>query len=492
MEVSEWMEEQETAAKQGRPIFNQMLKRLRNGEAAGVIMHKIDRSARNLKDWAELGQLIDQGIEVYFSNESVDLKSRGGRLSADIQAVVAADYIRNLREEVKKGFYGRLKQGLMPMPAPLGYLNAGAGIPKPIDPVAGPIIREAFGLYATGRYGQHALTEEVNRLGLRTRKGKRVSVNVVSRILRNRFYTGVIQLKRSGQVYKGLHEPLVSPAIFQRVQDILTGRFVRGPGTHNFMYSRFIACETCGRSLIAERQKGHVYYRCHIRSCPPTSVREKTIHDAISDELDKLSLTEREVTWIEEFAAEKRASVGSTLDAEEKHLKLQMAALDDRQNRLTDAFIDGALERADFDKRKAALTIERCDLEQRLASVVAGQSEVMTEMEKKVELIKDAWLLHEHGLSTENRDMVTELTSNRSASGKTVMITLQSPLQAVINRTKNPSGGSVRGRDRTFWEKWLGSKPSNSRTDLHHGSSALLNVARQIRRRKQRTLPKAS
>jgi site-specific DNA recombinase len=70
------------------------------------------RSARNLKDWADLGELIDSDLEVHFANESLDLHSRGGRLSADIQAVVAADYIRNLREERIKGFYGRLKQGL--------------------------------------------------------------------------------------------------------------------------------------------------------------------------------------------------------------------------------------------------------------------------------------------------------------------------------------------------------------------------------------------
>jgi hypothetical protein len=40
---------------------------------------------------------------VHFANDSLDLNTRGGRLSADIQAVVAADYIRNLREEAKKG-----------------------------------------------------------------------------------------------------------------------------------------------------------------------------------------------------------------------------------------------------------------------------------------------------------------------------------------------------------------------------------------------------
>ena len=116
-----------------------MLKLLRSGKAAGVMIHKIDRSARNMKDWAELGELIDGGIEVHFVNESLDLASRGGRLSADIQAVVAADYIRNLRDETRKGFYGRIKQGLYPLPAPIGYIDTGKGKPKELDPVRAPL-----------------------------------------------------------------------------------------------------------------------------------------------------------------------------------------------------------------------------------------------------------------------------------------------------------------------------------------------------------------
>src|SRR5436309_11988814 len=90
LRILDWFEEQQTAAKQGRPVFNRMLKLLRKGKASGVIIHKIDRSARNLKDWAELGELIDSGIAVHFTNESLDLNSTTGRLSADIQAVVVA------------------------------------------------------------------------------------------------------------------------------------------------------------------------------------------------------------------------------------------------------------------------------------------------------------------------------------------------------------------------------------------------------------------
>src|SRR4051794_3268510 len=151
-----------------------MMRELRRSKARGVIIHKIDRGARNLKDWADLGELIDSGMEVHFANESLDLHSRGGRLSADIQAVVAADYIRNLREETIKGFYGRLKQGFYPRPAPLGYRDQGSALAKLADPIQAPLITQAFELYGSGLYNLDRLTREMHRLGLRTKAGHMV------------------------------------------------------------------------------------------------------------------------------------------------------------------------------------------------------------------------------------------------------------------------------------------------------------------------------
>lgn len=83
------------------------------------------------EDWTGwTGTLLEKLIQstAYGNLPRVDLHSRGGRLSADIQSVVAADYVRNLREEAKKGIYGRLKQGFYPMRAPIGcsILPAGA------------------------------------------------------------------------------------------------------------------------------------------------------------------------------------------------------------------------------------------------------------------------------------------------------------------------------------------------------------------------------
>jgi site-specific DNA recombinase len=234
--ITRWFEEKETAAKSGRPIFNQMLKLLQQKTADGLIIHKIDRSARNLKDWAVISDLSDAGVDVYFATESLDFRSRGGRLTADIQAVIAADYIRNLREETKKGIDGRLKQGLYPFRAPLGYLDKGKGQPKVPDPTKAHFITEIFDLYASGQHSLRSLQALMNRKGLRNLSNQPLSLCGIETVLKNTFYCGLITIRRTDMTYQGIHEPLVSARVFQCVQDIKAGRNTPMVTRHNHLY----------------------------------------------------------------------------------------------------------------------------------------------------------------------------------------------------------------------------------------------------------------
>src|SRR5712692_1349915 len=210
LEITRWFEERESASQTGRPAFNDMLRLLRLRKVQGVVIHKIDRSARNMQDWADVGKLADAGVEVHFASENVDLKTVGGRLSADIQAVVAAHYSRNLREEVKKGLYGRLKQGFYPFRAPIGYLDQGAAKAKVADPVRGSLIQQAFKLYSSGRFSLPDLVLEMHRRGLRNRGGGPVTMNGLVTILKNPFYAGLMRIEKTGQTFPGIHEPLIS------------------------------------------------------------------------------------------------------------------------------------------------------------------------------------------------------------------------------------------------------------------------------------------
>ncbi len=418
--ISRWFEEQETAAKRGRPVFNNVLKLLRQGKAQGLIIHKLDRGARNLKDWAEVGELSDQGVEVHFTSESLDLHSRGGRLSADIQAVVSADYIRNLREETRKGFYGRLKQGLYPLPAPLGYLNQGKGKPKTIDPVKGPLVRRAFELYSTGRYSFKTLGEELLRIGLRTTNGGPLNANALSVMLNNPFYFGLIRLRSTGETFPGIHPPIVSKAVFDRVHGILTGKLNTRVLRHDFLFRRLIKCIHCGYSLIGELQKGHVYYRCHGKQCPITSIRETVAGQELERVLRRVCFSDTEKEYLASRLTTLRETWTKDKDAHTNSLNLQLAQIKDRLSRLTDAFLDGAVEKPLFEEKKAKLLMDQKTAEENLARFVRESGSMPDRLTKFLELASSAWLSYENGFPEEKREMVKIATSNRSADRKNV------------------------------------------------------------------------
>lgn len=446
-EIADWFEERVTAAKRGRPVFTKMLRLLQHKKAAGVIIHKIDRGARNMKDWAELVELFDHGIEVHCANENLDLHTRGGRLSADIQAVVAADYIRNLREETRKGFYGRIKQGVYPLPAPLGYLDRGRGKVKEVDPVRAPLIRKAFVLYATGQYNLERLREELAAFGLRNRRGSPISMSGLSLILNNPFYIGLIRLKRTGEMFPGAHAPLITKSLFDRVQDVLTGKFNARIQRHDFGLRRLLQCRHCEYYLIGERQKGHVYYRCHTRTCPTTAVREEPVEQRIENALQPLQFDEREWAYLQQrivkLAAQWSVDEGDHGAAQ----KMRLGQLQDRLARLTDAYIDHVIDRDIFEERKAALLMERKQIEEQLAM---PSQPLPVRLSKFLERAKGAYLLYKSAIPAEKRDLLGNFTSNRSVDGKNIEITLAAPYDLIANRPTISYSAPYRGTPRTL------------------------------------------
>jgi site-specific DNA recombinase len=454
LRLAEWFEERESAARRGRPVFTQMMRQLQRGKAQGVIIHKIDRGARNLKDWADLGELIDSGVEVHFANESLDLNTRGGRLSADIQAVVAADYIRNLREETRKGFYGRLKQGLYPLPAPLGYLDAGKGKIKNIDPLTAPFIRKAFELYSMQRYSLHSLLAELNGMGLRNSQGKPITLNGISTILNNPFYMGIIRVKTTSELFLGAHQPLVSKSLFDRVQMILEGKTVDRVVRHDFTFRRMVRCASCKRSLIGELQKSHVYYRCQTKHCPTTTVREEVIDSAIAAMLSALELDDEELGLVANWMAEARAHQDTTREEEIQGARLKIDGIRNRLQRLVDAFIDGVLDKALFEDRKSALTVEEAEARDRIRYLEAGADHALKQLEEFLELIKDAPFTYKHATPQEKRELLRNLFSNMRLIDRNVDVEPNPGVQVLVNRPKLAYSSPSRDATRT-WDRIL-------------------------------------
>ncbi len=421
LQIVKWFEEKETAAKRGRPIFTAMIKQLHQRKAQGLVMHKIDRSARNFADWAKIGDLADAGIDIHFATESLDFHSRGGRLTADIQAVIAADYIRNLREETIKGIDGRLRQGLYPFRAPIGYLDQGAGKPKLSDPAKAPLIRSLFQRYAAGNCSINSLRDDMEKAGLRNHHGQPVSAHGIETILNNSFYCGLIHIKRTGASYDGIHEPLIAVSLFKQVQDVKAGRNVGKKVTrHNHTFRSLFRCAYCETAAIGERQKGHVYYRCHTRACRTKTVREEVMDRGIAETLrcvhlrpEKAESMARELTaWIND---RRFTPDTSTLQARKK-------LVDTRLERLTDALLDSHIDNVMFNHKKQALLLEQAELEEKIAALLAKTGPNDRAVEEFVELRKSLYLTYQSAVPVEKRRLAKLTTSNRRVAGRSASV----------------------------------------------------------------------
>lgn len=446
--IAEWFEEIETAAKQGRPTFIRMLAALKRGRAHGVIIHKIDRGARNLKDWANLGDLIDGGVEVHFAHESLDMNSRGGRLSADIQAVVAADFIRNLRQETRKGFYGRLKQGLYPIRAPIGYRDMGKGKAKEPDPIMAPLVRDSFELYASGQYNFAEMIPELHKRGLRNHNGGAVTMNGLTTILNNPFYMGLIHIRKTNEIFQGIHIPLISKALYDEVQAVLAGKRTGKVIRHDHLFRRLIRCTNCGRHLIGETAKGrYVYYRCHTPSCG-VCIREPAIDDLLSRTYATIRLDNQEMRDLRDMVEDMKKSSTNELAERQTSLQLQLAGGEARLARLTDALIDGLIEKEQFESRKSEVLFRRRELLDQLEHIDSTDPKADRVMQM-LELANTAYISYRNGLSSEKRALIAATMSNFFGSGKTPAFTLKSPFKEFAEWHNSMSCDPYRDRPRT-------------------------------------------
>lgn len=83
-------------------------------------------------------------------------------------------------------------------------------------------MQQAFYFAAEGKYALRKILRVMTERGLRSRRGKPLTVSVLHKMLTNPFYTGKMRFR--GELYVGLHQPLIEDFIFEKVQRNLAKR----------------------------------------------------------------------------------------------------------------------------------------------------------------------------------------------------------------------------------------------------------------------------
>lgn len=233
-----------TTAPSEREGLGAALELVRAGQLRGIAVYDLSRFSRDTAGGLqELEAIALAGGQVISANETIDISSPHGLFTTTIQ--LAANRLK--RDEASRAWrathQSRHDRGLPHGKVPLGYLHDGDG-GVAVDPVLGSVITEAFGEYAAGATSQSAIADRLTVLrGRLTRQG------VVSRFLRNPFYTGVVNY--NGDVRPGQHTPLVPVEVFEAVQRRLREEFNSQPRDRvpiSYL-SGLIFCATCKQRL---------------------------------------------------------------------------------------------------------------------------------------------------------------------------------------------------------------------------------------------------
>jgi hypothetical protein len=237
-----------------------------------------------------------------------------------------------------------------------------------------------------------------------------------------------------------VHQPIVGSALFDRVQQILRGKFNKRTQRYCYLFRQMVSCQLCRYSLIGEQQKKHIYYRCHTTGCPTKTVREETLDQGVIRELVKLEFSQEEKDYFRAKILQMKQDWGTEREQAIQNLELRKGQLQDRQTRLTDAYLDNLIDQETFEQRKTALIKERCQVDESMKNLTAQGQSVPDRLAQVLELAGSAYLAYKLGLDEEKRQLVRIVTSNRSVEKKVPVFVLSSPFNEVAKRFESSRG----------------------------------------------------
>jgi site-specific DNA recombinase len=372
--TEEFIDPAETATNANRPDLKRLLKRLKSGDAPTyVIVHKVDRFARNRRDDANmLFEIMESGAELVSATESID-GSPSGRLTHGILASIAEYYSLNLSAEVKKGLHGKAKLGGTPGPARIGYLNVRETVDGrevrtvAVDPERGPHITWAFTAFASGAYTLDSMQAALKQRGLRgrpTRKraAKPLSRSHLARVLRSDYYCGVVRY--GGVIYEGRHDSLIDKDTFDRVQRVLDAHALacERDRKHRHFLKGSLRC-ACGENLtfVKGRSKtGRLYdyfaclgrikgTGCRLPYLPAHEVEERVAAAYVKVKVKQLGKGATADKWTLHLADvrsaldESLAGMREVNQREVKRHRARLASLDAERKKFLEAFYADAL-----------------------------------------------------------------------------------------------------------------------------------------------------
>lgn len=301
----------ESAYKEHRKEFGKVLDYINNQkEIIALCCDKVDRLSRDfLIGLPALESLRRKGkIELHFPSDNLILTENSPATDLfhfNIALSLAQYYSDAISDNVKRGNEQKRRNGEWLGQTRLGYLNIPLDNGKKdviIDPERGALIKKMFEMYATGNYSMESLRIKITEMGLKSRKGNKISKGSIYNILKDSFFCGIAISQKHG-TYHHKYPKLISKELFDECQAIRqkSHKMPSKKLSKEFLFKGLLRCQDCGCMMTPElkiKPSGKVYilYSCTNakKICKREYVNEKDLLVPVYEVLDKFETISEE------------------------------------------------------------------------------------------------------------------------------------------------------------------------------------------------------
>ena len=379
-----------SAGSLNRPSIQLLIKEIKVGRIDKVVVWKLDRLSRRMKDlYTVLSLLEKHGVELVSITENIVTNSSLGKFLTGILGSVAELEREQIRERIRavKDTRKRVKRLPLGHP-PLGYRRG-----FKIAPEEALVVKEIFELAQF--MGPTRIARVLNRKGLKTRDGNSWSRVAVRRILDNETYTGVIRLE-DGSCVEGNYDPIIPRELFENTRKRFKRRSGRKSATSKHLLSGIMVCGLCGKTMGAtgDYKAGKRFYTCltkisyDAQACPNRRFRADYVESELRRRIAEYAGKERAKVFekIQKMVAKSQLEA---LKTEKRDLDNALSNIKTRISRLYELFEEERVDKPGLLARMDELKKKREEFEKKRVEV--EKKIQRSDPNKMVELLQEAF-----------------------------------------------------------------------------------------------------
>ena len=437
-----------------RPVFSEMVRKIKSGSDFGILCWKLDRLARNPEEAGIILGMLQRGEIKCIKTPHRDYYPEESSLLSFVEFGMANQYSRDLSNNVKRGLHEKAKRGLFPCLAPLGYLNNPLdpkGVKQIIkDPVRFEQVRKIFDLILQ----EHHTPVQAWRIAkddwkMTTPQNKPVSRSTIYRMLTNPVYAGIFEYPVGvGEWHKGLHEAIISLDEYDKIQIILGKKGKPRNQKHSFSFTGVIRCGGCGGVITAQhatkKQKNgnihrYIYYRCTKKinpNCSEKCIEEDKLKEQITKKVKSITIPLEFHKWALEKLKRDIYEEERFKDRVMENKQKQSEGIARQLSKLLDLLTREVISEEAYQAKYAELNKDKARLNVKPVNSEDIIEKLLSKGVEHFDFARDALAELESNEVEKHRRIVTKLGSNPSLKGRIFTICKQKVLQVFEELSK--------------------------------------------------------